>query len=206
LGMPRMTYRSIELKKSKVLDFVRRMKATDHVILLYADPRDKRDVLFTYLKAGLEKDEAAAYVAGQETPERIRQHMREFGIDLERYQKNSALRVIDYRDWYIIDGKFDASKTLRLWNRLLVDVEAKGFKGLRVAGEMACFFENGMEKELAKYEEALHKTLEIPMTAICAYDSVAVAEHGGVDLLLNLLEAHSTAIILVPKFGVVKTL
>ena len=206
MGMPKMTYRSIELKKSKVLDFVRSMKATDHVILLYADPRDKRDVLFTYLEAGLEKGEAAVYVAGQETPEQIRQRMREFDIDLERYEKDSALRVIDYRDWYIIDGKFDTSKTLRLWNKLLVDMGAKGFKGLRVTGEMACFFENGMVKELLEYEKALHKTLEIPMTAICAYDSVAVAEHGGVDLLLNLLEAHSTAIVLVPKFGVVKTL
>ena len=206
MGMPMMTYRSIELKKSKVLDFVRSMKATDHVILLYADPRDKRDVLFTYLEAGLEKGEAAVYVAGQETPEQIRQRMREFDIDLERYEKDSALRVIDYRDWYIIDGKFDTSKTLRLWNKLLVDMGAKGFKGLRVTGEMACFFENGMVKELLEYEKALHKTLEIPMTAICAYDSVAVAEHGGVDLLLNLLEAHSTAIVLVPKFGVVKTL
>ena len=206
MGMPRMTYRSFELKKSRVLDFVRNMKATDHVILLYADTRDKRDVLFTYLEAGLEKGEAAAYVAGQETPGRIRQRMREFGIDLERYEKDSALRVIDHRDWYLIDGKFDTSKTLELWNKLLIDVEAKGFKGLRVAGEMACFFENRMVKELVEYEKALHKTLEIPMTAICAYDSVAVAEHGGVDLLLNLLKAHSTAIILVPKFGVVKTL
>jgi len=204
--MPMMTYRSIELKKSKVLGFVRRMKATDHVILLYADPRDKRDVLFTYLEAGLAKGEAAVYVAGQETPEQIRQRMREFGIDLERYEKDGALRIIDYRDWYIIDGKFDTSKTLGLWSKLLVDVGAKGFKGLRVTGEMACLFENGMVKELLEYEEALHKTLEIPMTAICAYDSVAVAEHGGVDLLLNLLEAHSTAIVLVPKFGVVKTL
>ena len=31
------------------------MKVTDHVILLYTDSGDTHDVLFTYLKAGLEK-------------------------------------------------------------------------------------------------------------------------------------------------------
>lgn len=204
--MPRMTYGSIELKKDEVLDFVKNMKATDHVILLYMNPIDKRDVLFAYLNAGLERGEAAAYVAGQETPEEIRQHMRESGIDVEQYEKKSALRVIDYRDWYVIDGKFDSPRTLGLWGKLLVEVKAKGFKGLRVAGEMACFFKDGLVKELVEYEHALHKTLEIPLTAMCAYDSVAVAHEGGVDLLLDLLKAHSTAIILVPKFGVVKTL
>lgn len=200
-----VTYRSIELNRKEVLDFVKNMKATDHAILLYADPKDKRDVLFTYLRAGLEKGEAAAYVAGQETPEKIRQHMRESGIDLERYEKNGALRVVGYRDWYVIDGKFDVSRTIGLWNKLLVELKTRGFKGLRVAGEMACFFENGMVEQLVEYEKALHKTLEIPLTAICAYDSVVVAEEGGVEVLLDLLNAHSTAIILVRKFGVVRT-
>lgn len=179
------------MQKNEIVEFVKNMKATDHVILLYTNPKEKHDVLFTYLKAGLERGEAAAYVAGQEHPEQIKQAMREFGIDVGRYEKNGALRVIDYRDWYIIDGKFDVSKTLGLWKKILDESTAKGFKGLRVTGEMVCFFENKMVKELVEYERALHKTLEIPLTAICAYDQEVVAKEGGVELLLDLLNAHS---------------
>jgi archaellum biogenesis ATPase FlaH len=193
------------LEKNEILEFVKSMKTTDHVILLYTNTEDKHIVLFTYLKAGLEKDEAAAYVAGEETPEEIKQAMREFGIDVERYEGRGALRIIDYRDWYIIDGKFDMSKTIGLWKKLLDESKAKGFKGLRVTGEMTCFFENNMVKELVEYEKALHRVLEIPMIAICAYDQEATTKEGGPGLLIDLLLTHSTAIIMGPKAGVVKT-
>lgn len=182
------------MEKDEIIAYVKNMKATDHVILFYTNPREKYDILFTYLKAGLERGEAAAYVAGQEHPEQIKQAMREFNIDVEQYEKNGALRVIDYTDWYIIDGKFDMPKTIGLWKKLLDESTAKGFKGLRVTGEMACFFENKMVKELVEYERALHRSLEIPLTAICAYDQEVVAKEGGVELLLDLLNAHSTKI------------
>jgi hypothetical protein len=193
------------MDKNNVIKFVKNMKATDHVALFYTDPKDKYLVLFTYLKAGLDKGEAAAYVAGQESPSQIKQEMQKFGIDVKRYEKSGALKVIDYKDWYIIGGEFNISKTLNLWKKLFDEVRAKGFKGLRVTGEMACFFKNKMVKEVVDYEFTLHRTLEIPMTAICAYDSELVAKEGGVDLLYELLIAHSTAIIMGPKIGIVKT-
>jgi hypothetical protein len=132
--------------------------------------------------------------------------MRKFSIAVEQYEKSGALKVIDYRDWYVIDGKFDMLKTLGLWKKLLDEATAKGFKGLRVTGETTCFFESKMVKELAEYERALHRVLEIPMTAICAYDSDVAAREGGSDLLLDLLTAHTTAIITGPRAGVVKTI
>jgi hypothetical protein len=51
------------MKNQEIVDFVREMKPTDHVIMFYSKPEDKREVLFTYLKAGLDQGEAAAYVA-----------------------------------------------------------------------------------------------------------------------------------------------
>ncbi|MFQ5871123.1 MAG: MEDS domain-containing protein [Candidatus Geothermarchaeales archaeon] len=192
------------MEKSEIIGFVKGMESRDHVILLYTDRRDKHDILFTYLRAGLEKGEAAAYVAGEETADQIRQAMEEFDIDVERYEKAGALRIIDYRDWYIIDGEFDASTTIGLWEKLLDESVAKGFKGLRVTGEMACFFENDMLKELLEYERSLHRTLEIALTAICAYDSEVLVKQGGGEALLDLLNSHMTAIISGPRKGVVK--
>ena len=205
LTISRISEREIKLEKSEIYDFVENMKTTEHVILLYTNPEDKRRVLFTYLKAGLEKGEAAAYIAGEETPVAIKEAMVKFGIDVEQYEKSGALKVIDYRDWYIINGKFDAAKTIELWVKLLKKSEKKGFKGLKVTGEMICFVKDNMVDEVLEYERTLNRTLKIPLTAICAYDSEVIGEKAGTEVLLELLTTHSTAIIMGPKAGIVKT-
>ena len=123
---------SQRMKKNEILEFVKHMKAKDHVITFYSKPEDKHSVLFTYLKAGLDAGEAAAYIASEEPPSQIRQAMRRFGIDVDRFEKSSALHVIDYKKWYIIDGKFSVPKTMELWKKLYDESMAKGFKGLRV--------------------------------------------------------------------------
>jgi archaellum biogenesis ATPase FlaH len=198
-----------DFMRAQVLEFVKHMKPRDHVVLFYTSPEDKNVVLFTYLKAGLNRKQAAAYVTSQQTPEQTKQAMREFGIDVEECEKRGSLRVFDYKDWYIINGKFEASKTLQMWKDLLAEARKKGFKGLRVTGEMSCFFENKMTKELLEYEKALHRTLDLRMTAICAYDQQAVAEEGSLEamnVMFTLLRAHSTAIVMGPNTVMVKTL
>jgi len=194
------------LEKSEILDFVRQMKATDHVIMFYSKPEDKHLILFTYLKAGLDQGEAAAYVVAEESPDQIRQAMRRFGIDVNRLEKSGALRVTDYRDWYIVRGKFNQSKILELWKKLYDESIAKGFKGLRITGETACFFKHRLVKELVKYEKALHRVLRFPITAICAYDTDVVVKEGRGELYLDLIKAHSTVIFAGPEGGLVKSL
>ncbi|MEM2122352.1 MAG: MEDS domain-containing protein [Candidatus Bathyarchaeia archaeon] len=191
--------------KTEILDFVRNMKATDHVILFYSNPEDKHLVLFTYLKAGLDNGEAAAYVAGEESVAEVRRAMKNFGFDVEGLEEKNALKVIDYRDWYIIEGKFETSKTMELWKKLYEEAVSKGFKGLRVTGETSCFFKHGMVRELVDYEAALHRALELPIAAICAYNTDVVAREGEGELFLDLIKAHSTVIILGLKAGVIKS-
>lgn len=65
------------MEKSEIVEFVRRMKRTDHAILFYSKPEDKRHVLFTYLKAGLDQGQAAAYVTGQEARVRMECNLSE---------------------------------------------------------------------------------------------------------------------------------
>jgi hypothetical protein len=198
------------LERDKIISFVTEMKPKDHLIFLYTSPEDKHFVLFTYLKTGLERGEAAAYVASQETPQQVKRAMQEYGIDVKRYESSRALRIIDYKDWYIIGGGFDPSRTLDYWKKLIDESKKKGFKGLRVTGEMSCFFDNGIVEDLMEYENSLHKKLAIPMMAICAYDralfSRQAAGYDPTEVLIGLLAAHSTAIIMAPAEGVVRTI
>lgn len=60
------------MEKSDVLESVSQMKPKEHAIMFYSTPADKRLVLFTYLKAGLDQGEAAAYVTCEESPDQIR--------------------------------------------------------------------------------------------------------------------------------------
>jgi hypothetical protein len=194
------------MRSQDIIDFVKEMRPTDHVIMFYSNPEDKREVLFTYLKAGLDQGEAAAYIATQESTDEIRDGMRRFGVDVERFEDSGGLRVLSYKDFYFKGGNFSIPQTMGLWKTLLSEAKEKGFKGLRVTGEMACFFERKMIRELVEYENALHRVLELPLTAICAYDTDAVDREGKGKLYLDLIKAHKSVIIMGPKGGVVSSL
>jgi hypothetical protein len=193
------------MEKEEVLEFVKGMRPTDHVILFYSHPDDKQLVLFTYLKAGLDEGEAAAYVGTQEPPNEVRAAMKRFGIDVDPLERIGGLRIMPYTDWYFKEGTFNIPRTMKLWRDLYDEVTAKGFKGLRVTGETACFFQKGKVKELLEYERALHRVLEFPMTAICAYDSNLTTGEATPELYLNLIKSHSTVIFAGPQGAVVKS-
>jgi len=151
----------------------------------------------------------AIYVAGDESPSQIREAMKAFGLNVGHYEKKGALQVVDYRDWYLIGGEFNISRTISLWRKSLNESVARGFKGLRVAGEMGCFFRHRMINELVIYERALHRELEIPMATICAYDDTLVVEGAQEEhylkIYLDLITAHSTILFVGPEeAGVLK--
>ena len=193
------------MERQEVLEFVKRMRPTDHVILFYSNPEDKQLVLFTYLKAGLDEDEAAAYVGTQESPDEIRAAMKRFGIEVDGLERSGALRVVPYTEWYFKGGTFSIPRIMKFWRGLYDEVTVEGFRGLRVTGETACFFQKGMARELLEYEKSLHRVLEFPMTAICAYDSNLTAGEGTVELYLELIKSHSTVIFAGPQGAVVKS-
>lgn len=192
------------MEKNEIIQFIQQMKPKDHVIMFYSNADDMHLALFSYLKAGLRKGEAAAFVA-TESPDEIRSAMRRFSIDVDPLERSDALHIISCSDCYFRGGSFSVPETMRFWKMLCEEATAKGFKGLRAAGDMACFFEKRMIKELLEYENSLHRTLGLPATAICAYDSNVVTNESEGQLYLDLIKAHSTVIILGPEAGLIKS-
>jgi sugar-specific transcriptional regulator TrmB len=184
-----------ENETEKVMRFIKQLKPSDHVIFVYETPEAKFNVLFNYLKYGLDNGEAALYVCSEATPGQIKNAMKNFGIDVGEREKTGALKILPYSDFYIIDGKFSITNTLDLWSKFYKEALRKGFKGLRVTGETACFFKYNMVKELVEYEKALHRTLEIPMIAICSYrvDRLNKVEDP-INLYSELARAHGTVL------------
>lgn len=167
------------------------LKPRDHVILVYDSPEAKRDTLFSYIEQGLERGQAAKYVCSEESCQAIRKAMNDFGLKVSKYEKTGALGVMNYTDIYIRDGSFSIEQTMDSWERLYEQAIANGFTGMRVTGEMACFIEHSLVEDLIEYEKALHTILDIPMTAVCAYnaDSLAKVENP-IDVYSELVKAH----------------
>lgn len=193
------------LDRNRLLQYVNEMQPSEHVALFYSTREDKRFILFSFLKAGLDSGGAGIYVATEETPNRVRQAMRTFGIDVDRFEKSEALQVISVRGGYVVEGKFSVSKTMEFWKRLLAELSAKGFKSVRVAAEMAYFFKNRLEKEAVKYEKTLGKRIGLPATAICAYNYNLVRRTAKRDFPVELIKAHGAVIFALPETGVVKS-
>jgi hypothetical protein len=178
---------------SKTLDYVRNLKAGNHGIFFYRNPHEKHEVLFNFLKAGLEKEKGAIYVASQETSKQIRSHMEDFGLNVKALEKDGALRIVDYYDWYIIDGKVNASHATESALRVFDEAAEIGLKGLCGCGEVACFFEHKKEKELVEYELTLGRKFDLPITGLCAYD-VNHAKSLVEKLFFSLIKAHGVVV------------
>lgn len=179
----------------KAIRFMEHLRPTNHLIFVYDDPEAKYNVLFNYLKVGLDNGEAGVYVASDENPSQIREAMKRFGIDVEKCEKKDALQILGYEDIYIIDGKFSITTTINLWNKLCNEALKQGFKGLRVTGEVACFFKHNLIQELIEYEKTLHRVLDIPMIAICAYNARMLNKTDDpVNLYSELARSHGTVL------------
>jgi len=184
-----------EAVTERLMYFLRDLRPTNHVIFLYESQEAKYNVLFNYLKIGLENGEAAVYVTSEQNPSQIKEAMKRFGIKVEQHEKTGALRIFEYREVYITDGKFSVNNTINRWNKLYNEALARGFKECRVTGEMACFFEHNLVEELVEYERALHRVLDIPIIAICAYNAnMVIKADNPMGLYNELLKAHGTAL------------
>ena len=181
------------LNFGKTLDYVRDLETGGHGIFFYRNPHEKHEVLFNFLQAGLQKGEGAVYVAAQETSKQIRGHMEDFGLSVKALERDGVLRIFDYDDWYIIDGEVNMPHTMMLGMRVFEEAMEIGLKGLRGCGEAACFFEHKKEEELVEFELMIGRKLDLPQTALCAYD-VKHAESLEEKLFFSLIKAHGPVV------------
>ena len=183
----------MRLNIAKTLDYVRDLETGSHGIVFYKNPHEKHEVLFNFLQAGVQKGEGAVYVAAQETSKQIRKHMEDFGLNVKALERDGVLRIFDYDGWYIIDGEVNTPHTIMLGMRIFEEAMEIGLKGLRGCGEAACFFEHKKEKELVEFELMIGRKLDLPQSALCAYD-VNHAKSLEEKLFFGLIKAHGPVV------------
>jgi sugar-specific transcriptional regulator TrmB len=187
-----LDWKDLSITPPQRLDrILKRLRPRDHVILVYDSIESKQSTLFAYIQEGLLEGEAAVYVCCEQSPAAIRHDMNKYGIDVNEYESKGALSILPYTLVYIRDGKFKLSDVMDSWSKAYETAMSRGFKGMRVTGEMSCFIRHNLINELLEYEQALHTVLDIPMTAICAYNANVLSEvENPIDVYSELVKAH----------------
>ncbi len=177
----------------ETLYYTRNLSLGNHGVFFYRSSSEKHEVVFNFFQAGLEKGEGVVYVASQETAKQIRRQMTTFGLDVDTVEKDGALKIFDYDNWYIIDGEVNVPHIITRGSRLFDEAMEIGLTGLRGCGETACFFEHAKQKELVEYELMIGRKFDLPMTALCAYDADHAKSLDDISFF-NLLHAHGPVI------------
>ena len=189
---------------SEVSDFLSSFEQGTHVILFYDTLEAKRELLFNHLKYGASR-QGLAYVCSEESPEKIREEMIDFGIDANSVRGNRNLTIANYDEVYIINGEVEIPSIISRFSRMVDAYKSQGLDGLRAGAEMSCFFRNGKVNELIGYENALHRKMTFAAEGICAYNISEMSALGFLNVFMPLVRAHDPVIFSSPKgFFIVK--
>ena len=141
----------------------------DHAFFSCDSETNKKDMCFSYLRAGLANGEAAVFFAREQKLDSYVHEIQRHGISAE-YIDEEALIIMSAEEWYITKGKAHAQTIISNWTKLLKAKQKAKFLGLRGAGEMDVFFDYAKTRELFTYERMLGRKFTLNLCALCIYD------------------------------------
>jgi len=108
-------------------------------VVTYTSAVDKMKVFSAYILEGLENGDLVDYGYPDEESETIRAKLKEYGIDVEKYEKKGALVLDSLTEWYLPDGKFDKKRAIRMEFETRVEARRKGYKHFRALEDLGDF-------------------------------------------------------------------
>jgi hypothetical protein len=141
----------------------------EHNMLIYSDLNTFREMYCMYAKIHLEPkyNEIVLIVTQYETPEKIRNSMKDYGIDVERHEEDGSLFIVDSVKGYQ-SGK-DHAGVLNLAKSLVARAEKDGKAGVCVFGDIGSFFMFDRIAELLQYELSISPRPAFKLKAFCSY-------------------------------------
>jgi hypothetical protein len=139
----------------------------DHSMLVYRDLDALREMYCAYCRAHLEPESEIVLIATQyETPDRVRQNLTDYGIDVEKCEKGGSLVIVDAVKGY---QHGDMEGVLKLAKSLARRAEKEGKEGVCVFGDAGSFFMFDKLAELLHYELSLPQKFGVKIKGFCSY-------------------------------------
>jgi DNA-binding NtrC family response regulator len=109
-----------------------------HFCLFYETKEDLLEMLVPYFSAGAEANEFCVWVIPPSLTDReARDVLVQAAPAFDRYLADGGIEIFSQRDIYFEGGAFDLQKTLSVWEQKRAQALARGYDGMRGAGNMA---------------------------------------------------------------------
>jgi DcmR-like sensory protein len=141
----------------------------EHNMLVYPDLDTFTETYCMYAKIHLQPkhNEIVLIVTQYQTIEKVRENLREFGIDVDKHEKDGSLIIIDSVEGYQSDK--DHTGVFKLAQSLVLRAEKEGKGGVCVFGDVGSFFMYDRITELLQYELSIPRKPPIKLKAFCSY-------------------------------------
>ena len=163
-----------------------------HFCQFYETADDLVDTLVPYFREGLLANEFCMWVTSAPLDvEEAVSALRAAVPDLDDRMERGQIEILDYRDWYVRDGRFDAGAVLDGWLVKLDDARRRGLEGLRLTGN-TFWLEEAVWDDFYRYEEMINSVIgRHRMLAVCTY-SLAMC---GAKEIVEVIDNHEFALI-----------
>jgi len=128
------------LKVGPVLD----IGEGDSIIATYTSAADKMKVFSAFIREGFENGDAVYYIYPDEESGTVRAKLEKYGIDVEEYVKDGALRLISLTELFMPNGKLDFEKVVNYALNIWAEWKRGGYNHTRIIEDVGDFsFING---------------------------------------------------------------
>jgi KaiC/GvpD/RAD55 family RecA-like ATPase len=186
--------KNYSLKDSKPIKFIDDLKDKRHIVLFFEDSEYAKIIQFHYIKDGLEKGYACIFTANEAQDEDIiKQEMKDFGINVESYEKKNLLHFFKVPDpKTTVDGI-----SLKLYGdliKLFEELSKNTF--VRTTGTWILNVDSIRDIEkILEIEEAAHNEIKnFNVQALCLYCTQGLKEKSRGDLIQSIIKCHNAAI------------
>jgi len=173
--------------RPELLDYVRNLPASSHVLFLYESEEDKRTVLFTYVQDRIRRGELVSYCVHVDGVWEIEQAMRDFGVDVDMGKRKGLLEVFKF-DPKIVEA------TIKIPAREILKgiYEAKGRRTMSLISDNS--LPAWTPEKLLECERSHGRRMEVPVTFICAYPSSEICKIWNGEYVMEMLKTHGHGI------------
>jgi hypothetical protein len=142
----------------------------EHIILIYPNLDSLREIYSHYCRRAIENNELVLLLTYYETANRVRQTLKEIGIDSERYEKERTLIIIED----VTKSHFSSSQDFLFFLKRLDEQQEKLDRrnGTSVIAYMGIFYHirNKTSKNaLIRFEKSLPTKFDINLKRVCNY-------------------------------------
>jgi MEDS: MEthanogen/methylotroph, DcmR Sensory domain len=172
----------IILNEKNDLDVLEEMMSSnygEHNILVYPDKSTLREIYSCYCKSSLEynsnsnsaSDELVLLIPSYETVQGVKRTLeKKAGIDVEKYEKDGSLAIIDSFEAYSRQSSNDSTyKMVPLFKLLLKQAEIFGKKGISIISDLGPFYQFQQIGELIEHEASFAQKTNLKCKAFCGY-------------------------------------